>query len=160
METDTIPGGLQQLREQAVPVLFEWNDYTLLPARLSVWDRVQRPEDDTEEEMDVSTLLKCHNYDACPEPSVLDVAIEKMEAQQQINKLQRRLEEVSLKQSFVLERFKASDDDIRFYTRYVSSNKFDKDSFYEPECCVCTAMCIVLYYMVVMYIFYLFYLLL
>lgn len=33
-------------------VLFEWNDYTLPPARLSVWERVQCPEDDAEEEMD------------------------------------------------------------------------------------------------------------
>lgn len=30
----------------------EWNDYTLPPARLSVWERVQCPEDDAEEEMD------------------------------------------------------------------------------------------------------------
>lgn len=33
-------------------VLFEWNDYTLPPTRLSVWERVQCPEDDAEEEMD------------------------------------------------------------------------------------------------------------
>lgn len=66
---------------------------------------------------------------------------------------------MSLKQSFGLERYKASDDDIRFYTRYLSSNKSDKDSFYEPECCVYTARgwgIRPIKIEVIMYIFYLF----
>lgn len=33
-----------------------------------------------------------------------------------------KLTEVTLKQSFGLEGFSSSDDDIRFYTRYVSSH--------------------------------------
>lgn len=108
----------------------------------------------------MSMWLKCNDYDAHPEPSALDVACEKIKAQQkQINELQRRLEEVSLKQSFGLERYKASDDDIRFYTRYLSSNKSDKDSFYEPACCVYTARgwgIRPIKIEVIMYIFYLF----
>ncbi|XP_016092814.1 uncharacterized protein [Sinocyclocheilus grahami] len=71
--------------------------------------------------MDVEVLLQCHDYDAKPDPSALDMACEKIEAQQQvIEELQKRLEEVTLKQSFGLERFSSSDDDIRFYTRFAS----------------------------------------
>ncbi|CAM4620187.1 unnamed protein product [Leuciscus chuanchicus] len=121
VSTDVIQGGRRHLREGAVPVLFAWNDYSLPAA--SVWERRPRPEDEgTEKEnMDVELLLQCHDYDAKPEPSALDIAYEKIETQQLlIEELQKRLEEVTLKQSFGLERFSASDDDIRFYTRFAS----------------------------------------
>ncbi|KAM4627322.1 uncharacterized protein ACJ7VT_002294 [Polymixia lowei] len=39
---------------------------------------------------------------------------------QEMGELRNKLEEVSLQQSFGLERFAASDDDIRFYTRFAS----------------------------------------
>lgn len=120
--TDVIQGGRRRLKEGAVPVLFAWNDYSLPAARPSVWERTQRPEEELikEEKMDVEFLLQCHDYDAKPEPSAVDTLCEKLEAKQLvIEELQKRLEEVSLKQSFGLERFSASDDDIRFYTRYV-----------------------------------------
>lgn len=103
-----------------MPVLFAWNNYTLLEARPSVWERTQRTEDELPEEieMDVELLLQCHDYDAKPEPSALDIACEKIQAQQLvIEELQKRLNEITLKQSFGLERFSASVDDIRFYTR-------------------------------------------
>ncbi|KAK0140067.1 hypothetical protein N1851_023030 [Merluccius polli] len=103
------------VKEGAVPVLFAWNDYSLPAGRPSVWERTQRPDESTEEEeMDVDLLLQCHDYDAKPEPSALDIACEKIEAQQRvIEELQKRVAEVTLKQSFGLERFLASDDDIR-----------------------------------------------
>uniref|UniRef100_A0A672SEE2 THAP-type domain-containing protein n=1 Tax=Sinocyclocheilus grahami TaxID=75366 RepID=A0A672SEE2_SINGR len=122
ISTDVIQGGRRRLKEGAVPVLFAWNDYSLPAARPSVWERTQRPENEVTEEvsMDVEVLLQCHDYDAKPEPSALDMACEKIEVQQQvIEELQKRLEEVTLKQSFGLERFSSSDDDIRFYTRYI-----------------------------------------
>uniref|UniRef100_A0A8C4E4F5 THAP-type domain-containing protein n=1 Tax=Dicentrarchus labrax TaxID=13489 RepID=A0A8C4E4F5_DICLA len=124
VSTDVIQGGQRRLKEGAVPVLFAWNDYSLPAVRPSVWERIQRPGDESteEEEMDVELLLQCHDYDAKPEPSALDIACEKIEAQQRgIEELQKRLAEVTLKQSFGLERFLASDDDIRFYTRYIMS---------------------------------------
>ncbi|XP_036446040.1 uncharacterized protein LOC118821494 [Colossoma macropomum] len=71
--------------------------------------------------MDAGLLLQCHDYDAKPEPSALDIACEKIEAQQLvIEELQKRLNAITLKQSFSLQRFLASDDDIRFYTRFSS----------------------------------------
>ncbi|ROL41648.1 THAP domain-containing protein 2 [Anabarilius grahami] len=121
VSTDVIQGGRRRLKEGAVPVLFAWNDYSLPAA--SVWERRPRPEDGVteKENMDVELLLQCHDYDAKPEPSALDIAYEKIEAQQLvIEELRKRLEEVTLKQSFGLERFSASDDDIRFYTRFAS----------------------------------------
>uniref|UniRef100_A0A672SDN2 THAP domain-containing protein 1 n=1 Tax=Sinocyclocheilus grahami TaxID=75366 RepID=A0A672SDN2_SINGR len=122
ISTDVIQCRRRRLKEGAVPVLFAWNDYSLPAARPSVWERTQRPENEVTEEvsMDVEVLLQCHDYDAKPDPSALDMACEKIEAQQQvIEELQKRLEEVTLKQSFGLERFSSSDDDIRFYTRYI-----------------------------------------
>ncbi|KAJ8010144.1 hypothetical protein DPEC_G00071930 [Dallia pectoralis] len=94
VSTDVIQVGRRRLKEGALPVLFAWNDYTLPAVRTSVWDRIQRPEDESteEEEMDVGLLLQCHDYDAKPEPSALDIASEKIEAQQQvIEKLRLRL---------------------------------------------------------------------
>ncbi|KAG9277990.1 hypothetical protein AMEX_G5770 [Astyanax mexicanus] len=93
IDTDVIPGGRRRLKEGAVPVLFAWNNYSLLP-------------DELPEEMDVELLLQCHDYDGKPEPSALDMACEKIEAQQLvIEELRKRLNEVTLKQSFGLERF-------------------------------------------------------
>lgn len=71
--------------------------------------------------MDVGLMLQCHDYDAKPQPSALDTACEKIEAQQWvIEELRMKLAEVTLKQSFGLEWFSSSDDDMRFYTRYVA----------------------------------------
>ncbi|KAI4871538.1 hypothetical protein NFI96_025907, partial [Prochilodus magdalenae] len=68
--------------------------------RPSVWERTLRPEDES------------------PEEITMDVACEKIEPQQLLTEeLRNRLNEITLKQSFGLERFLASDDDIRFYTR-------------------------------------------
>ncbi|KAK0136273.1 hypothetical protein N1851_027823 [Merluccius polli] len=60
-------------------------------------------------------------------------AHEKIEDQQRvIEELQKRVAEVTLKQSFGLERFLASDDDIRFYTRHFG----DRLNLQRGESCV------------------------
>ena len=102
--------------------LFAWNEYTLPPVRSSVWERKPwpvEPEDDPEEEdMCPELLLQCHDYDQRPESCALDMACEKIQAQQlAIEELQNRLAVLSLQQTFGLQRFSASDDDIRFFTR-------------------------------------------
>ncbi|XP_076126773.1 uncharacterized protein LOC143106385 [Alosa pseudoharengus] len=126
MPEDIIEGGRRRLKPGAIPVLFSWNNFSLPVARPSVWERTQRQgEDEDEELIDASLSLRCHDYDSRPEPSALDLACEKIDAQQQaISELQRRLEELSLRQSFGLERFKGSDEDIRFYTRFASYRHF------------------------------------
>ena len=108
------------MKPRAIPV-FAWNNFSLPVARPSVWQRRQRQEEDEggdEELIDASVSLRCHDYDSRPEPSFLNLAYEKINAQQQaIPELRRRLEEVSLRQVFGIERYKASDEDIRFFTR-------------------------------------------
>ena len=86
VSTDVINGGRRRLKEGAVPMLFAWNDYSLPEARPSVSEseRAQRPEDEVKDSMDVDVLLQCHDYYAKPEPSALDMACEKIEAQQQV----------------------------------------------------------------------------
>ncbi|XP_061634198.1 DNA transposase THAP9 [Phyllopteryx taeniolatus] len=123
MPTDVIQGGRRRLKEGAVPVLFAWNDYSQPEVRPSVRERTERPEEEAieENETNVDLLLRCHDYNARPEVSDLDTAQKIIEAQQlAIEELRKRLEEVTLKQSFGLERFLASDDDIRLYTRFAS----------------------------------------
>ena len=119
MPENIIDGGRRRLKPGAIPVLFAWNNFSLPVAWPSVWQRTQRQgEDEDEELIDASVLLRCHDYDKRPEPSALDLACEKIDAQQQaIVDLQKRLQELSLRQSFGRERFKSSDEDIRFYTR-------------------------------------------
>ena len=121
LSTDIIHGGNRRLVPGAVPVLFDWNDYTLPPVRPSVWERRPRPvqqDDPEEEEVDTHLPIQCHDYDQRPEPFALDMASEKMQAMQQtIEELQKRLAEVSLEQTFGIKRLCASDDDIRFFTR-------------------------------------------
>ncbi|XP_046888019.1 uncharacterized protein LOC124475453 isoform X2 [Hypomesus transpacificus] len=119
-----IEGGRRRLKPGAIPVLFDWNNFSLPVARPSVWQRTQRQAED-EELIDASVSLMCHDYDMRPDPSALDLACEKIDAQQQaIVELQKRLQELSLRQSFGLERFKTSDEDIRFYTRFASYRHF------------------------------------
>ncbi|KAM3603318.1 uncharacterized protein V6R79_020287 [Siganus canaliculatus] len=114
----------------ATPVLFAWNGYSQLPDRASVWQTKLPfgPEDEPEkEEMDAKLVLQCHDYAKRPDPSALDVACEKIQAQQRvIEELQKRLSEVALKQTFGLRRFMASDDDIRFYTRFASYHHLEE----------------------------------
>lgn len=109
------------MKEEAVPVFFPWKNNSLLPPRASVWERTKQPVADAEQDdMDVEVLLQFHDYDARSQPATIDAAQEIIEAQQlAIDKLRKRMKEVSVKQSFGLDRFLGSDEDIRFYTRYV-----------------------------------------
>ncbi|KAJ8353214.1 hypothetical protein SKAU_G00207810 [Synaphobranchus kaupii] len=82
-----------------------------------MWERKPRPDYPEEEKIDVPMVLECHDYCARPEPSALDIAMEKNEEQrQEIEQLHNKLQELTLRQSFGLERFAGSDEDIRFYT--------------------------------------------
>ncbi|KAJ8386331.1 hypothetical protein AAFF_G00174280 [Aldrovandia affinis] len=50
--------------------------------------------------MDATSVLRCHDYHARPEPAALDLAQEKIEAQQlEIEELRKKLEEVVLRRA-------------------------------------------------------------
>ncbi|CAL8290210.1 unnamed protein product [Arctogadus glacialis] len=137
MPEDIIEGGRYRLKPEAILVLFAWNNYILRVARPSVWQRTQRQEEDEGVvPIDASVSLRCHDYDSRPEPAFMDLAYEKIHAQQQvIIELQRRLEEFSLGQKFGLERYKTSDEDISFHEKFaiMSSAVFSYLSNGQPE---------------------------
>ncbi|XP_030227299.1 uncharacterized protein LOC115554647 isoform X2 [Gadus morhua] len=87
MPEDVVEGGRRRLKPGAIPVLFAWNNYNLPVTRPSVWQRTQRQEEEEDEDegevpIDASVAL-CHDYDSRPEPAFMDLAYEKIHAQQQ-----------------------------------------------------------------------------
>ncbi|KAL0970440.1 hypothetical protein UPYG_G00241950 [Umbra pygmaea] len=67
--------------------------------------------------------VECSDHDYCSnvEPAALDLSLGHNEDQSaEIERLQKRIEEITLSSKFCLERFAASDYDIRFFTRFAS----------------------------------------
>ncbi|KAI4873698.1 hypothetical protein NFI96_027449 [Prochilodus magdalenae] len=126
-ESDFVVGtSRRRLKKGSVPTVFEWNRLTQTNPRLGVWERRERPSnvislDDSSaaELLDVS--LQHHDYDATPEPGAVDLLIMKnKELEEELQQLKAKLEDLSVKQRFGLQRFVGSDDDIRFYTRFAT----------------------------------------
>uniref|UniRef100_A0A3Q2QTY3 DDE Tnp4 domain-containing protein n=1 Tax=Fundulus heteroclitus TaxID=8078 RepID=A0A3Q2QTY3_FUNHE len=117
------------LKRGAIPVLFEWNNYSVpVPRRTSVWER--RPKEGEAESpaaaeptVDRSEMV-APDHDYCVSPASGDMAnelaIQKEALQKQAELLQREIERLHLRTRFCLERFRCSDDDIRHYTRFAS----------------------------------------
>ncbi|CAM4708707.1 unnamed protein product [Leuciscus chuanchicus] len=59
-----------------------------------------------------------HDYCSSAEPAALDLSLDRNE--DQIARLQKLIEEITISTKFCLERFAASDYDIRFYTRFAT----------------------------------------
>ncbi|XP_056092311.1 uncharacterized protein LOC130071488 [Rhinichthys klamathensis goyatoka] len=100
--------GRRLLRKGAAPTLFQWNEYSVAePRRSGVWQRRD-------------THLE-HDYCSVPEPAAVDNALDQSEdLHKKVEQLMRQVEELSVGQRFSLGRFAASDDDIRFYTRFMT----------------------------------------
>ncbi|KAK7921812.1 hypothetical protein WMY93_008714 [Mugilogobius chulae] len=134
-------GGQRKLRKGAVPVLFHWNNYSLPPRRLSVWERQpplppQPPPSldppQTEEESPavpvenqrevVQVIAPDHDYFVTPRTGMrvveLQDEVDKLREENEL--LRRQMDELTLESRFFLERFAGSDEDIRFYTRFAS----------------------------------------
>lgn len=115
--------GRRRLKKGAIPVLFHWNNYSVPAPRLAVWERTERPtlEDLTNDLMTVDdSPLKNNDHDYCgtAEPAALDLSLQCNEdLLLEIERLRQQLEDVTINNKFCLERFSASDDDIRFFTR-------------------------------------------
>lgn len=124
------PPGRHLLRPGAVPVLFHWNSYHLPTPRHGVWERTDRPTntipaetqaDLPEDDDPLSQYPIDHDYCARTEPAALDLAWnQNEELQHEIARLRKQIEELTLSSKFCLERFSASDEDIRFFTRFAS----------------------------------------
>ena len=87
----------RRLEHGSVPLLFSWNNFTLPTDSDS--DTTTENEDPPMEVVPYQD----HDYCSSPEPAVAD--------------LEKPLLEMSISSKFGLERFAASDEDIRFYTR-------------------------------------------
>ncbi|KAL7377622.1 hypothetical protein ABVT39_002327, partial [Epinephelus coioides] len=67
--------------------------------------------------MDVTSHYPDHDYYSASEPAALDLTLDNTEDLcAEIQSLRKQLEEMAISNKFGLERFAASDDDIRFYT--------------------------------------------
>ena len=106
-------GGRRRLQKGAVPVLFNWNDYSLPPRRSSVWDRVDRPvpADNTDDDPEPMN----EDAEGCdPETTALAMAQnENKNLKEEVEMLKRLIEDLKFQSTFGLRRFAASDEDIR-----------------------------------------------
>ncbi|XP_034748650.1 THAP domain-containing protein 2-like [Etheostoma cragini] len=114
------PKGRRLLPKGAVPTLFQSNDYFVAePRRSGVWQRRDTQVDEVPEPMNAHYLE--HDYCLVPEPAAVDNALDKTEdLEKKVDRLMRQVEELSVRQRFCLGRFAASDDDIRFYIRFMT----------------------------------------
>lgn len=120
LSTDIIPGFRRRLREGAVPVLFPWNNFSLSVSKHRLWQRLKQPKLQEPIEMNGNRVKQCQDNDSSPEPDASGFTDAKKEQHQPMEELKVRLEDKALQQTFALQRFCGSDDDIRFYTRFAS----------------------------------------
>uniref|UniRef100_A0A8C9XEZ2 THAP-type domain-containing protein n=1 Tax=Sander lucioperca TaxID=283035 RepID=A0A8C9XEZ2_SANLU len=146
-----LPGdfvGPRRLKKDAVPCLFAWNKFSIPTPRLNVWQRHPRPptpellpseEEDSVQPMEVT--VTDHDYCVTPNTSVVvyELTRENEKLREKIEQLQHQLESLQLRSTFGLQRIAGSDEDIRFYTRFVYY------TVYYTDCvCVCVCVCVCL----------------
>ncbi|XP_041965031.1 uncharacterized protein LOC121723432 [Alosa sapidissima] len=128
MKTDT---NRRVLVSGSVPSLFEWNNYSTVQTRPGVWERCTRstsplpPEpvptdenlpEELEQPVTVPMVVE-HDYGASPTLCVNREVYEDMV--RELEALREQLQSCHL-QSFGLQRFSSSPEDIRYYTRFPS----------------------------------------
>ncbi|KAM4740444.1 uncharacterized protein FYW61_002183 [Anableps anableps] len=108
--------GRRRLKTGVVPVLFDWNHFSLPPPRPAVWDRRQRPSSEVEGEDfapdRVLIVSREHDYASAAVGLMLE----------ENHQLRQQVERLTLQQRFGIHRFAASDKDIRFFTRFSSND--------------------------------------
>ncbi|XP_016323995.1 uncharacterized protein LOC107674526 [Sinocyclocheilus anshuiensis] len=116
------PTARRLLKKGAVPTLFMWSDSTSPPKRTGLWKkrRVSSPF----KEDPVPKFFQHQEHDYCSSLVQDDeVASDQTEdLRKEVERLKRRVAELAVLQRFCLGRFAASDDDIRFYTRFATYN--------------------------------------
>lgn len=122
-------GGLRKLKRGTVPSLFAWNHYTQSNPRANVWDRRPRcppPPETSPSDSEMSETQTAHDHDY---PLTLvtseiagELAMSYEELKMKVDELQNQLETMQLQCRFGLHRIAGSDENIRFYTRFVSND--------------------------------------
>uniref|UniRef100_A0A9J8BMA1 THAP domain-containing protein 1 n=1 Tax=Cyprinus carpio carpio TaxID=630221 RepID=A0A9J8BMA1_CYPCA len=102
------PAGRRRLKNGTVPLLFHWNNFSLPAPRTGVWERVERPNTDTlhTEAPSMDVEYSDHDYCSSAEPAALDLSLDHNE--DQIARLQKQIEEITISTKFCLERFAAT----------------------------------------------------
>ncbi|XP_076842458.1 uncharacterized protein LOC143487035 [Brachyhypopomus gauderio] len=115
----------RRLKGSAIPTLFQWNQYGQVEPSRGVWEPLERPEppnmDVDEGSVEDGSEMTCQDYCSAPEAAALDLAlIKNKELKKEVEDLRNKLEQTQLHSRFGLQRFAASDEDIRFYTGFAS----------------------------------------
>lgn len=108
-------GSANRLKSGVVPSLFPWNNFTDPPKRESAFERADKRLLSSQLPSDVAN--KDHDYVAHPPTGALDEALD------YIKQLEAKLEKVALSPT-LFSRYCASDDQIRFYTKFPSESVF------------------------------------
>ncbi|CAM4596433.1 unnamed protein product [Leuciscus chuanchicus] len=75
------PAGRRRLKKGAVPVLFQWNNFSLPAPRPRVWERTERPNTETTHDPSVELdYPPDHDYCDSSEPAALDMSLNRIEA--------------------------------------------------------------------------------
>ncbi|KAK0134860.1 THAP domain-containing protein 2 [Merluccius polli] len=116
-------GGFRRLQKGSVPVLFSWNGFELPAPRPSVWERRPRPEspDVSDNEMEIAGVATDHDYTGI---RASDLAEDNEALRRRILELEQQIKGLQLQQRFGIHHLTASDDSIRFYTRFASYQHF------------------------------------
>lgn len=113
---------ISRLKSGVVPSLFPWNNFTAPLKRESVFERVNKRQlvpSQADDNGAASKAIKMdHDYVRHPPAGALD------EALGYIEDLEARLKRVDLPSPTLFSRYCASDDQIRFYTKFPSEGLF------------------------------------
>nr|XP_695963.3 uncharacterized protein si:ch211-262i1.5 isoform X1 [Danio rerio] len=118
------PTARRLLKKGAVPTLFRWNnDSTSGQKRFRLWEKKASSSSDQEEELvPMDFQHEDHNYYCTSRVQNDEVVDPTDDLRNEVEVLKRKVAEFSVNQRFCLGRFAASDDDIRFYTRFATYN--------------------------------------
>ncbi|XP_026076806.1 uncharacterized protein LOC113055066 [Carassius auratus] len=114
------PTARRLLKKGVEPTLFLWSDSTSATKRIGLW---KKRRDSPFKKEHVPKFFQHQEHDYCSSPVQDDVALDQTEhLRKEVERLKRRVAELAFLQRFSLDRFAASDDDIRFYTRFATYN--------------------------------------
>nr|XP_003200716.2 uncharacterized protein si:dkey-60a16.1 isoform X1 [Danio rerio] len=113
--------GHRRLEKGAIPVLFHWNNFTAPAEQPGVLEKIKtdrlHSDDDDDDDPSMDAIAHTSHLDSIPTSAARDHTEDLLV---EIACLRKQIEEISLSSRFCLERFAASDDDIRFYTRFAT----------------------------------------
>lgn len=136
-------GVKRRLKTGAVPCLFEWNNFTLPAPRLNVWQRQPRPSSPDPHPADAETTTPPlppvqldHPYSVTMKPVNYDLLLENEALRNKVTEYERvmegmrlQMESMQLHSRFGLHHLVGSDEDIRYYTRWVYNHTLNHNYY-------------------------------